>query len=707
MSTEISINSYLSDPEDNLDPDIVRKVDKNDFVQKAINSYDREDMKNDTLWEQFRENFAEWIEDDFKIDVLNIRLRRLRNALRKRDVWVLKDSKIIIAKSLIQTLEKERSIFWIEAEIVNNSEKFESDVIDHLRKIDFDRNPIDYSWQAAQSRSESRKSESSFRERSIQSSIQSLKKGKLSIRQRFSLQSVRQRSLESIRQRSSSSQSIRQRFSSSQSIRHRSSFFQSLDKQQSLSIELQNVQSIDQQFNRWDSSIKPFLLKKSRRSISLRSFIESSSRSIFAFFILFSSSSPSSPSISRRALSAHLLRSSIPSIQERKSSAESIESIKSIEAMRIENEHEKELANLAKLYTNEAKYSDENDSFSFKLTIFHDMCDRADVSQSAKLKAFSTMLKDLTLDYYYSNMSTDIFIIFDEVCFSMRNYFEDVEYRRDILFKWNNLTLKSVMTSNENKSVEECLQLLIKQLRHLQHDLNHELRSEKFIHNKLINACQDVFACQYACFKPSDSLADLINDLRSSIVTYQKANSITETFEAFFTDRRYHKNFSSRTGNFSPRTNQDRRFQNRRFQDRPKRKCFVCQKEECWFTRHSKNEREIAKQKFKNRFSNQVNKRIDQYIFEYEETDFSSSYSEDDSDTDPDLIDEMKTLIVDLSALPLISDNLSNVETFMTSFGSVKNAEMMITNLVNRSLSHFLTNNLHISLKMPHSFDPV
>ncbi len=49
MSTEISINSYLSDSEDNLDSDIVRKIDKNDFVQKAITSYDREDMKNDTL----------------------------------------------------------------------------------------------------------------------------------------------------------------------------------------------------------------------------------------------------------------------------------------------------------------------------------------------------------------------------------------------------------------------------------------------------------------------------------------------------------------------------------------------------------------------------------------------------------------------------------------------------------------------------------
>jgi hypothetical protein len=105
--------------------------------------------------------------------------------------------------------------------------------------------------------------------------------------------------------------------------------------------------------------------------------------------------------------------------------------------MRIESEHEKELANLSKLYTNEAKYSDENDSFSFKLTIFHDMCDRADVSQSTKLKAFFIMLKDLTFDYYYSNMfiSTITVITFDDVCFSMKNYFENVEYRRNILFK--------------------------------------------------------------------------------------------------------------------------------------------------------------------------------------------------------------------------------------------------------------------------------
>ncbi len=133
-----------------------------------------------------------------------------------------------------------------------------------------------------------------------------------------------------------------------------------------------------------------------------------------------------------------------------------------------------------------------------------------------------------------------------------------------------------IKSENEDKLIEECLQLLIKQLRHLQHDLNSELRSEKFIHNKLINACQNVSACQYVCFKLSDSLIDLINDLRSSIIIYQKTNSIIETFETFFTDRRYHKNFSLKTDNSSSRINQ-----NRRYLYFSKKKCFVCHKEEC------------------------------------------------------------------------------------------------------------------------------
>ncbi len=103
------------------------------------------------------------------------------------------------------------------------------------------------------------------------------------------------------------------------------------------------------------------------------------------------------------------------------------------QSIRTQSGHDRELVILTKLYSDEIKYSDENDSFSFKLIIFHDMCARVDVSHSVKLKAFFIMLKGLALNFYYSNMSISAFVIFDEVCYSMSNYFENAEYKRSIL----------------------------------------------------------------------------------------------------------------------------------------------------------------------------------------------------------------------------------------------------------------------------------
>ncbi len=100
------------------------------------------------------------------------------------------------------------------------------------------------------------------------------------------------------------------------------------------------------------------------------------------------------------------------------------------------------------------------------------------------------MLKGLALDYYYSNISTSaVAMNFDQVCNSIRNYFEGAEYKRSVLSKWNELTLKSVISKSEGKPMEECLEKLIDELRHLQHGLDPELRTDRFIHNKLINAC--------------------------------------------------------------------------------------------------------------------------------------------------------------------------------------------------------------------------
>lgn len=88
------------------------------------------------------------------------------------------------------------------------------------------------------------------------------------------------------------------------------------------------------------------------------------------------------------------------------------------------------------------------------------------------------------------------------------------------------------MTRNKDKIMEELLQLLITKLRHLQQRLDFELCADKFIHNKLINTCQDVPACQYIYFKLFNLLTGLINNLHFLIITHQKAYLI----KVFVTD---------------------------------------------------------------------------------------------------------------------------------------------------------------------------
>ena len=65
----------------------------------------------------------------------------------------------------------------------------------------------------------------------------------------------------------------------------------------------------------------------------------------------------------------------------------------------------RELSNLTKIYTNKAKYNSQNDSFTFQLAIFYDMYTKANVLLKVKMKVFTIILKELALDYYYSNIN--------------------------------------------------------------------------------------------------------------------------------------------------------------------------------------------------------------------------------------------------------------------------------------------------------------
>jgi len=52
---------------------------------------------------------------------------------------------------------------------------------------------------------------------------------------------------------------------------------------------------------------------------------------------------------------------------------------------------------------------------------------------------------------------------------------------------------------------------------------------DDFLYNKLITAYQEVEPYKYAYYKPIDTLAGLINDLRFSIVMYEVLNPLGST----------------------------------------------------------------------------------------------------------------------------------------------------------------------------------
>ena len=159
---------------------------------------------------------------------------------------------------------------------------------------------------------------------------------------------------------------------------------------------------------------------------------------------------------------------------------------------------------------------------------------------------------------------------------------------------------------NDDKSMIDCLNILINELRHLQHGLNLELQNELFMQNHLITAYENVAACRLTCYKHSPTLADQIADLHISITSYEKSHRSSET-ENFFTDRRY-RNMKK----FKPKQSSSRAqilYQSFRSRppDRRKKKCFVCEKKKCWSTNHSnkkKNETIV-------RYKNQLNNRFD------------------------------------------------------------------------------------------------
>jgi len=74
------------------------------------------------------------------------------------------------------------------------------------------------------------------------------------------------------------------------------------------------------------------------------------------------------------------------------------------------------------------RYDGTSSHFDYKLSIFHNVCQRFDLPREAYMRAFPCMLKGLAEAHYYNGRLSQL--SFDDACNNMRAYFQGPEYYR-------------------------------------------------------------------------------------------------------------------------------------------------------------------------------------------------------------------------------------------------------------------------------------
>ncbi|CZT07524.1 uncharacterized protein RCO7_09773 [Rhynchosporium graminicola] len=184
----------------------------------------------------------------------------------------------------------------------------------------------------------------------------------------------------------------------------------------------------------------------------------------------------------------------------------------------------KEISVFTKLYPEEMKFKGDSDSFSSKIRIFRDTCLRAEIPPKAYIKAFPLILKGAALEHYYFNLSSTpgapLIVDFNSIYRNFIEHFENDEFARASLIKFNFLTLDIVKAENPGRTLSECFDLLTTKVRQLRYSIPIEMPI------------------------PQSTLEKTISTLKNYIVTYEHSHP-AESFpagDAFYTDRRFQGN---------------------------------------------------------------------------------------------------------------------------------------------------------------------
>ena len=169
------------------------------------------------------------------------------------------------------------------------------------------------------------------------------------------------------------------------------------------------------------------------------------------------------------------------------------------------------------------------------------------------------MLKNQALIFYYNNDQNVSWSDFVEI---LKKFFENFEWQRMNLIKWQIINLIDVITNNFSLSTFECLIKLIENINFLQRNLKNQFAKFFYLRENIIRAIRNHSALMTELVNSSKNVVDLINNLHFSIINYETVhrsfahenyvqfyndemkNDEIEN-EMFFIDRRYQNHKSS------------------------------------------------------------------------------------------------------------------------------------------------------------------
>jgi len=307
------------------------------------------------------------------------------------------------------------------------------------------------------------------------------------------------------------------------------------------------------------------------------------------------------------------------------------------------------------------------DVLNIKLNIFYNLCTKAGAQESQYAIAFDTMLKGKAQSFYYQHLAQKD-LPFDVMVTRMRTYFHTPENHQLFLNEWRTTMLKDIIATNPEKNLAECLEIVIERLQRTYQGLVQNFgSSEGSLAGQLVSACQGVPACVHALIRPATTFEGVASDLRSAVGLWMRCNSndrshqFTSQYDelehhdsdTFYTDRRYNQNRTQRNNyrqNDHRRENQNdyrrenqndhrRKNQNeyRRWNQnrRQNKKCFVCGKQNCWSTRHSIEERERSRRRFRTYVQDHdIDPDYDTFLAGFEGIDHSGHIEDSDDDKD-------------------------------------------------------------------------